>query len=163
MASEKLPASHSVGATAPEGQKLPAVHNSQAVEPVVAWNEPAWQAEHMGEPGSGDTVPAAQGDAMVAPGDEEDPAGHSVQLEAEDWPGMSLYVPASHRVTAAAPVGQKPPAAHVLQAVCPLLPWKVPASQPVQEGAPEAAATLPAAQSVGSIAPREQDDPAVQE
>ena len=97
---------------------------------------------------------------MVAPAAHDEPAGHSEQFACLALPSAAEKLPASHRVGATEAAGQKPPALHDEQAVCPLLPWKEPATHSVHSCELALGATVPAAHGVGATAPSVQALPA---
>ena len=100
-------------------------------------------------------MPGLQCVGPIAPIAQNDPAGHGAQSTLAALPVASEYVPASQSVGATAPVGQYPPGVQSSQAVWPMPFWKVPASQGLQVGALQFAATVPAAHGVGAVAPSE--------
>ena len=66
-------------ATAPSSQNPPKLQRSQAVRPLLPWNEPAVHASHLAELALGATVPDAHGVDRTVPSEHECPGGHTWQ------------------------------------------------------------------------------------
>ena len=85
---ENVPARHGSCADAPIGQKLPAVHDLHAVDPLESWKPPAVHAVHSDSRATAVYVPGAQGELVIDPTPQDEPAGQSEHSDAVARPAL---------------------------------------------------------------------------
>lgn len=100
LAPLKKPAGHAIGAEAPSGQWLPAVHAVHTVFPAAPWKVPAAHNVHAVAPFALLKLPAGHGEQPSALVAANEPARQAVQVDRPP----STVLPAAHTVHAVAPV-----------------------------------------------------------
>ena len=85
---------------------MPAVQSTHRVLPLSSWNLPAAHLSHVLCPLLLWKVPALQGVWAVEPVEQNEPAGHTEQLESSGSCGELPNRPPGHGSSAEAPVGQ---------------------------------------------------------